>query len=96
MTRPAGSLTKRIPARTKTVNFLWIKREFLPMCQDYRDARKRMRTKKDSCFWCCHKFEDGEMMALAAISGKLNQLLCGTCVGAALQLQEQRDEPTYL
>ena len=64
---------------------MWIKRDFMLMSQKYRDARKRMGTKRDSCFWCRHKFEDGEMMGLGAIKGKLNQMLCGTCIDAALK-----------
>ena len=84
MTRPAGSLTKRIPARTKTVNFLWIKREFTEMSQRFREIRKKCHSKMDACWWCGHKFEDGEMMALAAVSGKLNKILCGSCADSAL------------
>jgi len=37
----------------------------------------------DTCWWCKHKFKDGEMMGLAAVSGKLNKILCGSCIDTA-------------
>ena len=82
-----GTLSKTIPARKKTVKFLWIKREFMVMSQKYRDARKSMGKPLDVCWWCKHKFEDGEMMGLAAIKGKLNKILCGPCIDTAEEHQ---------
>lgn len=79
----AGTLSRMIPARRKTVEFLWIKREFMEMSQRYRNVRKSMGRPNGACWWCKHKFEDGEMMGLAAISGKLNKLLCGSCIDSA-------------
>lgn len=83
-----GTLSRIIPQRTKTVNFLWIKREFIEMSQRYRDARKSMGKPLDTCWWCRHKFEDGEMMGLAAVSGKLNKILCGSCIDTASEAQD--------
>jgi len=48
----------------------------------WRKARARMRT-LDSCFWCGHKFEDGESMALAGPENGSNKLLCHACVDSA-------------
>ncbi len=83
----AGTLSRMIPARRKTVEFLWIKRDFMEMSQHYRDVRKRMKRPMDFCWWCKYKFEDGDMMGLAAISGKGNKLLCGLCVDSASEVQ---------
>lgn len=37
----------------------------------------------DSCFWCRHKFDDGENMNLAAREKGLNVLLCDSCTDEA-------------
>lgn len=74
-------LSKNIPARTKTVEFRWCKKDFMEMSQKYRDIRKGMKP-LDSCRWCGHKFKDGEMMALAAPEKQLNWLLCQDCAEA--------------
>jgi hypothetical protein len=73
-------LSKRIPARTKTVKFLWCKRDYSEMSQGFRDARSRSRNPMDKCWWCGHEFEDGEMMALARPEEANNVVLCQTCV----------------
>lgn len=78
----AGSLSRTIPSRKETVKFVWIRRPFLKMCQEFRDARKKMRP-MDSCFWCKHKFEDGEVMNLAAREKGANVLLCDKCADEA-------------
>lgn len=72
-------LSRLIPARTQTIEFDWCKREFLAMSQVYRNSRRNMKP-LDSCFWCGHKFEDGEMMALAHPKrGGANKVLCQQC-----------------
>jgi hypothetical protein len=81
--RPAGKLSKRIPARTKTLEFLWITPAFMKMCEEYRAVRPKDRP-MDSCFWCKHKFENGEQMGLAARYKKGNVVLCVTCADEAL------------
>jgi len=72
-------LIKTIPARVKTVNFLWCKKDCMKMNQGFRDARKKMKRKMTSCWWCNHKFVDGEMMALACAEGSGNKMLCQKC-----------------
>lgn len=76
-------LTKTVPEHKKIVVFLWLHRNFIPMSQEYRKARSRMKSKMDACFWCGHKFKDGELMALAAIKGKTNRVLCQDCAAEA-------------
>lgn len=73
-------LTKTIPARRKTVAIRWLKKDFMVMSEAYRKARSGMSRKMNSCFWCRHKFVDGEMMALANIEGSGNKLLCDGCI----------------
>lgn len=58
---------------------LWIKKEFLPYDDTFREARARMRTKLNKCQKCKRKFEDGEMMALACFAKKGNKPLCRKC-----------------
>lgn len=77
-------ITKHIPARTVTVRYRWVRREFLVYDQTYRTARAGMRRRLNRCGICNHAFEDGEMMALAAPEGKTNQVLCQTCAGLLL------------
>ena len=89
MTMQAGRLSRRVPARTKTETFTWIRRPFLEMSQKYRDVRKRLNP-MDSCFWCRHKFEDGETMNLAGRPKGRNVVLCDTCADSA---QTEQDSP---
>lgn len=72
-------LTKIIPARKKTVYFLWCRKGFLVMGQGFRDARKRLKRKIKACWWCNHKFEDGEMMAMACAEKHGNVIICQNC-----------------
>jgi len=74
-------LSRRIPARTKTVYFNWCKKDFLMMDQEYRDIRAKCGNPMDACFWCGHKFKDGEMMALAQPKKGRNKILCQDCAG---------------
>ena len=76
-------LSRSIPARTKTVRFRWVKQEFMEICPKYRAIRAKCGSPMDACFWCKHKFEDGEMMALAARDNRANVVLCQTCATAA-------------
>lgn len=77
-------LSKIVPARRNTVKFEWCKKDFMVMNQKFRDVRAQLKKPMDSCFWCRHKFIDGEMMALAAPKGKLNKVLCQTCANELL------------
>ena len=78
-----GKLSKRIPARTETVQFTWIRRNFMEMSKAYRDIRKTLRRPMDTCFWCKYNFQDGESMNLAAKKGSLNVILCDSCANEA-------------
>lgn len=73
-------LSKRMPARTKTIVAKWVKADFMVMDQAFRDVRaKTGRSKMDRCHWCNHYFDDGEMMALACFETGGNKMLCQTC-----------------
>ncbi len=76
------SLSKNVPARTKTITADWLKKDWMPMSPAYRAARSRLRKPMDTCFWCSHKFEDGEMMAIASLRKSGNKLFCQTCADA--------------
>jgi len=74
------SLSKVIPEHTMTENFRWVSREFM-LFSKYVNVRKKCNLSIDNtCFWCKKKFEDSEMMALAAREKKENVLLCQKCV----------------
>ena len=88
MTEYEGTLSRRVPARTRTENFTWIRRPFLTMSQQYRDVRKRMKP-MDSCFWCRHKFADGETMNLAGRPKGANVILCDSCADSASSGEEK-------
>ena len=74
-------LSRKVPARTKTLTAKWCRKEFLEMSPQYRAIRGTMRNKMDTCYWCKHKFQDGEMMALACFDGVKggNKVLCQDC-----------------
>lgn len=72
-------LSRRIPARTKTLVATNIKKDFMKMSQEYRDIRSRLSKPMDTCYWCNHKFKDGEMMALIFIDRSGNKILCQSC-----------------
>lgn len=78
------TISKLVPARTKTLTARWCRREFMVMGQTYRAARARAGSPMDACFWCEHKFVDGEMMALAAFDAPGNKVLCGKCADELL------------
>ena len=73
------SLSKVIPAHIKTVELFWVKRDWLVMKPEFRKARRRCSSPMDTCFWCHHKFADGEMMALASPKVGRNKPLCQAC-----------------
>ncbi len=78
------TISKRVPARTKTLTAAWCKRDFMQMGPVYRDARARSRNPMDSCYWCDHKIADGEMIALACFEGIGNKVLCQPCADELL------------
>jgi hypothetical protein len=73
------ALSKVIPQHVHSVSFNWCVRDFMLMSPEYRAARTRMNKPMDACFWCHHKFVDGEMMALAQPATGGNKVLCQTC-----------------
>ena len=76
-------LTRIVPAHRKSATLAWLKVDFLKMSPKYREIRGKSRRPMDSCFWCHHKFEDGEMMGLAGLKGKGNKVICATCAAKA-------------
>ena len=64
----------------ETVNLLWVKRDHIKMSQEYRDIRSRYSDPMDSCFWCGHKFKEGESMALASVENCGNRIICHACI----------------
>lgn len=78
--RETLTLSKRIPARRKTVRARWCLAEFLEMSPQFRAIRKEAGRPMDNCYWCNHPFADGEMMGLAAFEDRIgNKILCQTC-----------------
>ena len=83
------SLSKQIPARTKTLTARWCRQDWMEIDDTFRAIRERSRNPMTSCFWCKHKFENGEMMALAAFDGKAgNRTLCQDCAAELLRGEE--------
>lgn len=76
-------LSKKIPARTKTVTAEWCKKDWLPMSPQFRAVRAKSRRPMGNCGWCGHAFVDGEMMALASFieNKRGNDVLCQSCAG---------------
>lgn len=72
-------LSWMVPAHRFTVTFNWCKRDFMPMSPKYREIRAKQSKPMDTCFWCKHAFEDGEMMALAQPDKGGNKVLCQSC-----------------
>lgn len=85
-------LSKSIPARTKTVQFNWCKKDWMEINQRYRAGRANMRDPMNSCYWCGYKFRDGEMLALAQPLKAPNKVLCGKCADELLA-SERKGKP---
>jgi len=88
MPKIIGTLSKKIPSRTKTVHFLWCKKDAMLMDEQYRQIRSRFKNPMDKCWWCGHNFENGEMMALACADGRGNKMLCQECAGKLKEEEE--------
>ncbi len=79
-------LSKKIPARTKTIKINWCTKDWVVMSQKYRDIRNKYHNKKFGfyCDWCRHEFENGESMSIAQpVKGK-NMILCSRCADDVL------------
>jgi hypothetical protein len=72
------SLSKKIPARTVTLEVLECSLNFATMTPRFRQIRSKSKNAMTVCFWCKHEFADGEMLALA-ITAKGNKALCQSC-----------------
>lgn len=77
-------LSKRVPARIKTVTATWCHKNFLEMTDQYRQIRAKFRRKMDKCFWCGHPFANGEIMALACFDEHGNDVVCQSCADKLL------------
>jgi len=77
-------LSRTIPAHRKAIKFNWCKKDFMEMSPRYRRIRSTLRDPMDACFWCKHKFIDGEMMALAQPEKGTNKVLCQACADELL------------
>lgn len=88
-------ISKRVPARTKTLTALWCHKSFCEMTPRFRAILAKSRRPMNTCYWCKHKFEDGEMMALAAFEVVGNQTLCGKCADELLASEEPVKEKVF-
>lgn len=78
-----GSLSKTVPAHTKTVTFNWVHRQW-QVFGDFKAARVRMGLGVyDKCFWCKKLFADSDVMALAQPTSGKNRVLCQDCAEKA-------------
>lgn len=77
-------LSKRVPARMRTLTALWCRRDFMAMSQEFRRIRAKSKRPMDTCYWCGHAFLDGEMMGLACFKEKGNRTLCQSCADELL------------
>ena len=86
-------LSKQIPARTKTVLFKWVKKNFIRCDARYMEIRGRLSGRRRgtmiSCDFCKRKFEEDEWFALAQTmpkqeGPKRNWALCHDCADSAM------------
>lgn len=83
----ALTLSKKVPARKKTLRASWCRLGFTTMSDRYRAIRSECKYKGFDCYWCGHTFENGEVMALACVEKTGNKILCQTC-GTELSASE--------
>jgi len=81
-------LTKKIPARTKTVCFRWAYKNFMQCTENYLKIRGKLSGRRKAtmckCDWCRHEFDIGEWFGLAQPlpvqeGPKRNWALCHKC-----------------
>lgn len=73
------SLSRVVPAHTRTVRFNWCKPDFM-LFGFYKGVReKRRMSVQSACFWCRVPFKDDDMMGLAQPESGANKLLCPSC-----------------
>lgn len=83
------TLSKIVPQRRCTIEFNWVKSDFM-LFGTFRVAReKRMGLRgMDKCFWCKKPFADADMMALAQPTSGANRVLCQGCASGLSPLTE--------
>ena len=74
-------LSKQIPARTKTIKFLWLIELPHPCSEQYRTIRRNDRMCR--CHWCSHEFAIGEKMWIGCIENTGNRMFCKDCAAKA-------------
>jgi len=72
-------LSRRVPARTKTIVVEKLARDFFTMSQTFRDIRGNSRNPMDCCYWCKRPFADGESMSLGIMQSGPNRVFCSKC-----------------
>jgi hypothetical protein len=77
-------LSRTIPAYTETLSAIWCKRDYSKFTESWREARRVLKNPMDACFWCGHKFNDGEIIGLACFQDKGNKVLCVSCADRLL------------
>ena len=73
------TLRKAIAAHTKVVKITQAKREWVEMSDRFRLIRSKMRNPMDTCFWCGHKFDNGDKMGIALMDKGPNKVICNDC-----------------
>jgi len=72
-------ICRRIPARIKTMEFNWCKKDWSTYTERFKAIRDKCGTKLDHCDWCGHKFVFGDRVGLAQPTKGRNQVLCTGC-----------------
>ena len=77
------SLSRRIPARTRTWRAAWVRRSF-SVYRDFVRHREEVNLKSPStCHICHHAFQSNDQIALALIQSKgtkgRNRIICDAC-----------------
>ena len=87
-------LTKKMPARRKTVRYRWCKKDAFTMDEKFRAIRSRFKNQMHTCSWCDHEFINGEMMSLACPEKGKNQMFCSECANELLESEDKNQEAT--
>ena len=82
-------LSRKVPARTKTIKFNWCNKDFTKMSPSFRRIRSGRRYEGFNCYWCKHEFIDGESMGLGSVIGKGNKMFCHDCCDKANEKKEE-------
>ena len=83
------TLSRKVPARTITITAVWCHKNFMEMCDTFREIRAKSPNPLDKCYWCERPHENGEMMAIANFGYKGNKTLCQSCADELLASGEK-------